>query len=80
MADGRWDALQDPTLVFLCFASFVSLFIGVVIEREPLGWLEGTAILTAVVVVVLVGSINDYQKESQFRELNAKKDDMKVRH
>ena len=30
------------------------------------------------VVVVLVGSINDYQKESQFRALNAKKDDMKV--
>ncbi len=31
-----------------------------------------------VVVVVLVGSINDYQKESQFRALNAKKDDMTV--
>jgi hypothetical protein len=29
-----------------------------------------------VVVVVLVGSVNDYQKESQFRALNAKKDDM----
>jgi hypothetical protein len=26
-----------------------------------MGWLEGTAILTAVAVVVLVGSINDYQ-------------------
>ncbi len=26
-----------------------------------MGWLEGTAILTAVLVVVLVGSINDYQ-------------------
>ena len=43
-----------------------------------MGWLEGTAILTAVVVVVMVGSVNDYQKEAQFRALNAKKDDMKV--
>jgi len=73
-----WNALQDPTLIFLCFAAMVSLFIGVVVEQEPLGWLEGTAILSAVVVVVLVGSINDYQKESQFRALNAKKDDMTV--
>jgi len=73
-----WGALQDPTLIFLCFASFVSLFIGVFVEQDPMGWLEGTAILTAVVVVVLVGSVNDYQKESQFRALNAKKDDMTV--
>jgi Ca2+-transporting ATPase len=38
----------------------------------------GTAILVAVIVVVMVGSINDYQKESQFRALNAKKDNIKV--
>eukprot|EP00960_Hanusia_phi_P000098 2818-Hanusia_phi.AAC.5 len=73
-----WEALQDPTLIFLCFAAIVSLVIGVFVEKDPMGWLEGTAILTAVVVVVLVGSINDYQKESQFRSLNAKKDDMTV--
>ena len=97
-------------MIFLCFAAFISLFIGVFVEQDPMGWLEGTAILTAVVVVVLVGpfpislhlqlppgihwshqsstalkmfaveagSVNDYQKESQFRALNAKKDDMTV--
>lgn len=71
-------ALEDATLQFLCFAAIISLFIGVFIEKDPMGWLEGTAILTAVVVVVMVGAINDYQKEKQFRALNAKKDDMKV--
>ena len=71
-------ALEDPTLIFLCFASVISLFIGIFVEKDPMGWLEGTAILTAVVVVVLVGSVNDYQKEKQFRALNAKKDDMQV--
>jgi len=71
-------ALEDATLQFLCFAAVISLFIGIFIEKDPMGWLEGTAILTAVVVVVMVGAINDYQKESQFRALNAKKDDMKV--
>jgi Ca2+-transporting ATPase len=73
-----WEALQDPTLVFLSVAAFFSLFIALVVEGRPYGWLEGAAILFAVVVVVLVGSINDYQKEIQFRELNSKKDDVQV--
>eukprot|EP00960_Hanusia_phi_P062743 765252-Hanusia_phi.AAC.6 len=41
-------------------------------------WLEGVAILFAVVVVVTVGAVNDYQKEKQFRDLNAKKDDIDI--
>lgn len=35
------------------------------------GWIEGTAILSAVVIVVGVGSGNDYVKEKQFRALFA---------
>ena len=73
-----WEALQDPTLIFLCAAAFFSLFIAVFVEQRPFGWLEGVAILSAVAVVVLVGSINDYQKEAQFRELNSKKDDVQI--
>ena len=72
------EALKDPTLIFLTVAAFISLFIGIFIEQKPLGWLEGVAILSAVVVVVLVASINDYQKEKQFRDLNAKKDDVQI--
>ena len=41
-------------------------------------WVEGLAILIAVIVVVLVNSINDYQKEKQFRKLNSKKEDREV--
>ncbi|KAF9130253.1 plasma membrane calcium, partial [Mortierella sp. 14UC] len=44
-----------------------------------ISWVEGVAILAAVVIVVLVGSINDYQKEAQFRKLNAKKEDREVK-
>jgi len=36
------------------------------------------AILSAVVVVVTVASVNDYQKEKQFRDLNAKKEDVEI--
>ncbi|KAI1316721.1 hypothetical protein EDD11_009537 [Mortierella claussenii] len=44
-----------------------------------ISWVEGVAILAAVIIVVMVGSINDYQKEAQFRKLNAKKEDREVK-
>jgi calcium-translocating P-type ATPase len=72
------EAMKDPTLIFLTAAAFISLFIGIFIEQKPMGWLEGVAILSAVVVVVTVASVNDYQKEKQFRDLNAKKDDVQI--
>jgi Ca2+-transporting ATPase len=42
-------------------------------------WVEGVAIIVAILMVVLVGSVNDYQKEKQFRKLNAKKEDRVVK-
>ncbi|KAG0238257.1 hypothetical protein BGW42_006537 [Actinomortierella wolfii] len=44
-----------------------------------ISWVEGVAILVAVFIVVLVGSLNDYQKEKQFQKLNAKKEDREVK-
>jgi P-type Ca2+ transporter type 2C len=41
-------------------------------------WVEGVAILVAVILVVLVNASNDYQKEKQFRKLNSKKEDRDV--
>lgn len=41
-------------------------------------WVEGVAILVAVSIVVLVGSVNDWQKELQFKKLNEKKDDRMI--
>ena len=73
-----WEALQDPTLIFLTCAAAFSLFIAIFVEQSAYGWLEGVAILFAVVVVVTVGAVNDYQKETQFRELNAKKEDVPI--
>jgi Ca2+-transporting ATPase len=42
-------------------------------------WVEGVAIIVAIVIVILVGSVNDYQKERQFQKLNAKKEDRLVK-
>lgn len=42
-------------------------------------WVEGVAITVAILIVVLVGSLNDYQKERQFRKLNAQKEERNVK-
>jgi len=41
----------------------------------PVDWVEGVTILVAIVIVVLVGSLNDWQKERQFKVLNEKKEE-----
>jgi len=81
-----WEALQDMTLIMLIVAAIISL--GLSFYRAPessieiggahdetesdAGWIEGAAILVAVIVVVLVTSFNDWKKERQFRGLKNK--------
>jgi len=45
-------------------------------------WIEGITILVAIVIVILVGSLNDWQKEKQFKVLNEKREEciIKVIH
>lgn len=73
-----WEMLHDPTLIVLCISSVISLVIGVTLECPATGWIEGFAIMVAVLVVLLVGAINDYKKEQQFRSLNAVKDNVMI--
>ena len=48
-------------------------------EHPHVDFVEGVAIIIAIIIVVLVGSLNDWQKERQFRALNEKKDDRTVK-
>ncbi|VDM72819.1 unnamed protein product [Strongylus vulgaris] len=41
-------------------------------SEQEAGWIEGVAILVAVIVVVLVTALNDWSKEKQFRGLQSK--------
>ncbi|CAI4228385.1 unnamed protein product [Auanema sp. JU1783] len=76
-----WEAMQDITLVILLIAAVFSLALSFYKPPEGTGhdesesksgWIEGVAILAAVIVVVLVTALNDWSKEKQFRGLQSK--------
>ena len=68
-----FDALQDKTLIILVIAAVISIVLGVTVEeRKEIAWIDGAAILVAVVIVVLVTAGNDWTKEQQFRDLQRK--------
>lgn len=69
--------LNDTVLKILIAAAIISLAIGT-LQSPSKGWFEGTAILTAVVIVLAVGATNDYMKEQQFIKLNVETDIHKV--
>ncbi|KAH9905078.1 calcium-translocating P-type ATPase [Fomitopsis serialis] len=82
-----WLALKDKVLVLLSIAAVVSLALGFFQDfgtprpagEPPVDWVEGVAIIVAILIVVLVGSINDWQKERQFQALNEKKEERGVK-
>jgi Ca2+-transporting ATPase len=82
-----WIALQDKVLILLSIAAVISLALGLYqtfgTSHENGGarveWVEGVAIIVAITIVVLVGAVNDWQKERQFVKLNKKKEDRMIK-
>ena len=69
--------------MLLCIAAVISLALGLYQTFRPgspnkLEWIEGVAILTAVAIATIAQSLNDYQKEKQFRKLNTKVLELRV--
>jgi P-type Ca2+ transporter type 2C len=81
-----WITYNDKVLILLSIAAAISLAVGLYqtfgtkhdAEHPPIEWIEGVAIIVAIVIVVVVGSLNDWQKELQFVKLNKKKQDRNV--
>ncbi|CAK4679236.1 hypothetical protein LEN26_013826 [Aphanomyces euteiches] len=74
-----WEAFHDTTIIVLTLSGLVSLILGLTMEGESAEWIEGTSILFAVLLVITVSAVNDYQKEKQFAALNAVKDDERIK-
>ncbi|KAF2750149.1 calcium-translocating P-type ATPase [Sporormia fimetaria CBS 119925] len=85
-----WQAYyKESVLILLTVAAVISLALGLYetfgVDHGPgappsVDWIEGCAICVSIVVVVMVGAVNDYQKDRAFIRLNAKKEarDVKV--
>ncbi len=78
-----WLAYNDKVLIVLTVAAVIALSLGL---YQALGtpqggweWVEGVAIIAAILIVVMVGAVNDWQKEKQFAKLNAKKESRNVK-
>lgn len=80
-----WIAYNDKVLILLTVAAAISLAVGIPQSLHPANpdepgveWVEGLAILVAIIIVVTVGAANDWQKERQFAKLNKKKENRQV--
>jgi len=86
--DLAWEAYKDPFILVLTGAAVISLALGIyeTVSHQktdpngptPVDWVEGVAIVVAILIVVVVSAGNDWQKERQFGKLNAKKEDRYV--
>lgn len=82
-----WTAYNDKVMILLTVAAVVSLALGLYQtfggKHEPgeakVDWVEGVAIMVAIIIVVLVGTLNDWQMERQFNQLNKKHNDRTVK-
>ena len=65
------EALEDLMVRILIIAAIVQIVLGILLGEDPSkDWIDGLSIIIAVLVVTLVGSITNYQKETKFHELN----------
>jgi Ca2+-transporting ATPase len=66
----------------LTAASIVALVIGIAFPEDgdrATGWIDGAAILLAIMIVCTVAACQDWSQERQFRKQNMKKEDRRVK-
>jgi Ca2+ transporting ATPase len=65
------EAISDVFIVILIIASLVQIVIGAlpISEDSQKEWIDGLAILLAVILVVMTTAVTNYNKEKQFRKL-----------
>lgn len=77
-----WRNYNDRILILLTIAAVISLTLGLYetfTGGSSVDWVEGVAICVAILIVTIVGALNDYQKERHFVKLNRRKEDREVK-
>jgi Ca2+-transporting ATPase len=76
-----WRAYNDKIIILLTIAAVVSLALGLYQTfsgHSDVDWVEGVAIVVAILIVTLVTAGNDWQKERQFAKLNRRVSDFSL--
>ena len=60
------NVFEDFILKVLMVAAVVAMAVGIYNDGFALGWIDGTSILVAIVIIVVVTVGNDYVKEQKF--------------
>lgn len=61
---------KDPTIIILLCALIISLALGIIKDGIATGWIEATAILFALLLVISITSSLNHYKQKQFYKLN----------
>lgn len=69
---------DDPINVILLVAAFVSIIIGLMKDGFPEGLIEGTSIMIALVIIIVVNSGNNYISEMRLAKLVETADQLEV--
>lgn len=65
------EALKNLMVRILIITAIMSIVLGCTFSETPSNdWVDGVSILVVVLIIVLIGSFTDYQKEQKFNELN----------
>lgn len=70
-----WIAYNDKVIILLTIAAIISLSLGIyesIDGGKGVEWVEGVAIVVAILIVTIVTAANDWQKARQFAKLNRK--------
>ncbi|TPX31173.1 hypothetical protein SmJEL517_g05411 [Synchytrium microbalum] len=70
--------VEDPIIKILIFGAIVVISLGSAIDPTK-GWIDGIAILIAVVLVLSVTAGNDYSKDKKFKKLLLMQSDKRTR-
>ena len=78
------ESFEDTTVLILSAAAIVSLAVGCYDDYNKhggleKGWIEGVAIIVAVLIVGVVTATNDFSKAQQFARLNVINEDITVK-
>ena len=66
-----WESLEDLMVRILIASAVIQIILSTTMtDDDSTDWVDGVSIVLAILVVVLVGSITNYQKELKFHELN----------